>query len=60
MPYGLLGFCYWNLGEWILATAAAHALELDPVNSPAKLTQNLIQQGVDPVLARREIFPRAA
>lgn len=61
MPYGLLSFCYWNLGEWILATAAAaHALELDPVNSPAKLTQNLIQQGVDPVLARREIFPRAA
>lgn len=61
MPYGLLGFCYWNLGEWILATAAAaHALELDPVNSPAKLTQNLIQQAVDPVLARKEIFPQAA
>jgi hypothetical protein len=61
MPYGLLAFCYWNLGDWILATSAAnYALKLDPINSPAKLVKNLIQQGVDPVAARREIFPSAA
>lgn len=61
MPYGVLAFCYWNLGDWILATSAAkYALDLDPINSPAKLVRNLIQQGVDPVAARREIFPTAA
>jgi hypothetical protein len=61
MAYGVLAFCYWNLGDWILATSAAkYALDLDPINSPAKLVKNLIQQGVDPVAARREIFPSAA
>jgi hypothetical protein len=61
MPYGLLAFCYWNLGEWILADAAlGHALKLDDMNSPARLTKRLIIQGVDPVTARKTIFPNAA
>lgn len=61
MPYGLLAFCFWNLGEWILADAAvAQALKLDDMNSPARLTKRLIMQGVDPVTARRQIFPSAA
>ncbi|MBM3691471.1 MAG: DUF4192 family protein [Actinobacteria bacterium] len=61
MPYGLLAFCFWNLGEWILADASvAQALKLDDMNSPARLTKRLIMQGVDPVTARRQIFPSAA
>lgn len=61
MAYGLLAFCYWNLGEWILAEAAAEiSLKLDSNNSPAKLTKRLLMQAVDPVIARKQIFPSAA
>jgi hypothetical protein len=61
MAYGLLAFCYWNLGEWILAEAAAEiSLTLESNNSPAKLTKRLLKQAVDPVIARKQIFPNAA
>lgn len=61
MSYGVLAFCYWNLGDWILAeVAAAKSLALDSNNSPARLTNRLLQQQVDPVTARQQIFPSAA
>lgn len=61
MSYGLLSFCYWNLGEWILASESADiALRQDVRNSPARLTKRLISQGIDPVTARDQIFPTAA
>ena len=61
MPFGVLAFCYWNLGEWVLANLAAEkSLSFDQANSPARLTKRLIQQQIDPITARRQIFPSAA
>lgn len=61
MSYGVLAFCYWNLGDWVLAQiAATKSLELDSSNSPARLTNRLLQQQIDPVTARSQIFTNAA
>lgn len=61
MSYGVLAFCYWNLGDWVLAqVAATKSLALDGSNSPARLTNRLLQQQIDPVTARSQIFPSAA
>ena len=61
MSYGLLAFALWNLGDCVSAEAAAgYALKVEPFNSPAKLTLNLIQLGVHPVMARKTVFKSAA
>jgi hypothetical protein len=61
MSYGVLAFCYWNLGDWVLAQiAASKSLALDSSNSPARLTNRLLQQQIDPVTARSQIFSSAA